>query len=97
MTKANGNYRFLDSIWYIELPSLPPVPAFNCSGLRQGSYTHPTYCASFFICLNGELVGEFNCSSTDLFDPIQQTCNILELVICFFSFEGREGLIIIII
>jgi hypothetical protein len=92
MTNANGAYRFLDSIWYIDLP-LPPVPAFDCLGLAQGSYPHPTDCASFFVCLDGELAGDFKCSSTDLFDPIQQTCNIPELVVCFFSCEGRgEGL-----
>jgi hypothetical protein len=92
MTKTNGNYRFLDNIWYIELPSLPPVPEFDCSGLAQGSYPHPTDCTSFFICLDGELGGEFKCSSTDLFDPIQQTCNVPEMVVCFFSCEEREGL-----
>jgi hypothetical protein len=92
MTKTNGNYRFLDNIWYIELPSLPPVPEFDCSGLAQGSYPHPTDCTSFFICLDGELAGEFKCSSTDLFDPIQQTCNVPEMVVCFFSCEEREGL-----
>jgi hypothetical protein len=73
-------------------PVLPPS-AFNCLGFAQGSYPHPTDCASFFICLDGELAGEFKCSSLDLFDPIHQTCNIPELVVCSFSCEGqREGL-----
>jgi hypothetical protein len=92
LTITNGVSSYLDKIWYIDLQSPPPVPAFNCSGLPHGSYPHPTDCASFFICLDGELAGEFTCSSTDLFDPIQQTCNIPELVVCFFSCEGRAGL-----
>jgi hypothetical protein len=79
-----------DSIWYIDLP-FPLLPPFDCSNLTQGSYPHPTDCASFFICLDGTLAGEFKCSSTDLFDPIQQTCNIPEKVVCFFTCEGREG------
>jgi hypothetical protein len=46
--------------------------AFNCSGLAQGSYPHPTDCASFFICLDGALAGEFKCPTNDLSDPIQR-------------------------
>jgi hypothetical protein len=93
-TLTNDGYRYEDRIWYIDLPSPPPpVPAFDCLGLVQGSYPHPTDCSSFFICLDGEMAGEFKCSSPDLFDPIQQTCNITELVICFFSCEEQgEGL-----
>jgi hypothetical protein len=91
LTIKNGVSCYLDKIWYIDLSS-PPVPTFDCSNLPQGSYPHPTDCASFFICLDEELAGEFKRSSTDLFDPIQQTCNTLELVVCFFSCEGRGGL-----
>jgi hypothetical protein len=91
LTIINGVSSYLDKIWYIDLSS-PPVPAFDCSNLPQGSYPHPTDCASFFICLDEELAGEYKCSSTDLFDPILQTCNIPELVVCFFSCEGRAGL-----
>jgi hypothetical protein len=86
-TRTCGSWRYHDSIWYIDLPS---PPAFDCSNLTQGSYPHPTDCASFFICLDGELAGEFRCSSTDLFDPVQQTCNIPELIVCFFTCEGRD-------
>jgi hypothetical protein len=80
-----------DSIWYIDLPS-PPVPALDCSNLTQGSYPHSTDCSSFFVCDNGELAGEFSCPPLLIFDPIQQTCNIPEEVVCFFSCEGRTGL-----
>jgi hypothetical protein len=88
-TFTTGIEKYQDNIWYIDLPS---PPAFDCSNLTQGSYPHPTDCASFFICLDEELAGEFRCSSHDLFDPIQQTCNVPELVVCFFTCEGREGL-----
>jgi hypothetical protein len=88
-TVRNATWKYHDSIWYIELPS---PSSFDCSKLAQGSYPHPTDCASFYICLDGELVGEFSCPPDDLFDPIQQTCNIPEVVICFFSCIGREGL-----
>jgi hypothetical protein len=108
LTIADDNYRFLESILYIDLiptsttpphtlpppsttqpPVLPPS-GFNCSGLAQGSYPHPTDCASFFICLDGQLAGEFKCPTGDLFDPIQGTCNSGESVVCFLSCEGRE-------
>jgi hypothetical protein len=91
--RFDATSKYHDSIWYIELPSPPLPPAFDCSNLTQGSYPHPTDCASFYICLDGTLAGEFKCSSTDLFDPIQQTCNIPEEVLCFFTCEGRAGLL----
>jgi hypothetical protein len=87
-SSRQGYYDYYDSIWYMDLPS----PPFDCSALTQGSYPHPTDCASFFICSDGELAGEYRCTPPDLFDPIQQTCNIPEEVGCFFSCEGREGL-----
>jgi hypothetical protein len=86
----NGTQIFHDSIWYIDLPS-PPVPAFDCSNLTQGSYPHPTDCSSFFVCVDGELFGEFSCPRPLVFDPIQQACNFLDEVVCFFSCEGKEG------
>jgi hypothetical protein len=85
----NGTNLRHDSIWYINLPS---VPGIECSNLTQGSYPHPTECSSFFICDSGELFGEFSCPSPLAFDPIQQTCNIPEEVVCFFTCEGRAGL-----
>jgi hypothetical protein len=88
-TQANGSGNYHDSIWFIDLPS---PPAFDCSNLTQGSYPHPTDCASFFICLDGELAGEFTCPPSQLFDPIQQTCTAPEDVLCFFTCEGRKGL-----
>jgi hypothetical protein len=87
----NGTNTNHDSIWYIELPS-PPLPGFDCSNLTQGSYPHPTDCSSFFVCLDGELAGEFTCPTPLAFDPIQQACNFPEEVVCFFSCEGKEGL-----
>jgi hypothetical protein len=81
-----------DSIWYIDLSSSPPVPSFDCSNLTHGSYPHPTDCSSFFVCVDGEPAGEYSCPPSLLFDPIQQTCNFPEEVVCFFSCEGKEGL-----
>jgi hypothetical protein len=89
-TQTNGSWKYHDSIWYIELPP-PPPPSFDCSNLTEGSYPHPTDCASFFICLDGELAGEFTCPPTLLFDPIQQTCKSPSQVFCFFTCAGREG------
>jgi hypothetical protein len=87
----NGTNTFHDSIWYIDLPS-SPVPAFDCSNLTHGSYPHPTDCSSFFVCVDGELFGEFSCPLPLAFDPIQQTCDLPEEVLCFFTCEGRAGL-----
>jgi hypothetical protein len=89
-TKRGGSYEDLDSIWFIDLQR---PPAFDCSNMTHGSYPHPTDCSSFFICLDGELAGEFICDSSELFDPIQQTCNIPEAVVCFFTCDGRDGLV----
>jgi hypothetical protein len=88
-TRTGGSYDYHNSIWYIDLPS--PL-AFDCSQLTQGSYPHPTDCASYFACMDGELAGKFTCPPSQLFDPIQQTCNFPEEVVCFFTCEGREGL-----
>jgi hypothetical protein len=71
---------------------LPSSPIFDCSNLMHGSYPHPTDCSSFFVCVEGEVAGEFTCPSSQLFDPIQETCNFPEEVLCFFSCAGREGL-----
>jgi hypothetical protein len=84
-----GTTTLHDSIWYIDLPS---PPTFDCSNLAHGSYPHPTDCSSFFVCVDGEIAGEFTCPPSQLFDPIQQTCNFPEEVICFFTCAGREGL-----
>jgi hypothetical protein len=92
MATTDGYPRYLDKIWYIDILSSPPVPAFNCSNLTQGSYPHPTDCSSFFICNDGELAGEFTCPPPALFDPIQQTCSNPDKVVCFFSCVGRPGL-----
>jgi hypothetical protein len=89
-TVTNGSVKLHDSIWYIDLPS---SPLFDCSNLTQESYPHPTDCASFFICLDGELAGEFTCPPSQLFNSIQQTCNVPKYVVCFFTCEGREGLL----
>jgi hypothetical protein len=83
-----GSYNLHDSIWHIDLPS-PPVPAFDCSNLSQGSYPNPIHCSSFFVCVDGELAGEFSCPSPLLFDSIQLTCNVPDDVLCFFSCEKR--------
>jgi hypothetical protein len=88
-TLTNGSKKYHDSTWYINLPS---TPAFRCFNLTQGSYPHPTDCASFFICLDGELSGEFKCPPSQLFDPIPQTCNFPEEVVCFITCDEREGL-----
>jgi hypothetical protein len=85
---SNGFDTYHDSIWYIDLPS-PPM--FDCSNLTHGSYPHPTDCSSFFVCVDGEMAGEFTCPPSQLFDPIQQTCKFPEQVICFFTCSGREG------
>jgi hypothetical protein len=89
-TMTNGTVKYQDSIWFIDLPS---PPAFDCSNLTHGSYPHPTDCSSFFICMDGELAGEYTCPPSQLFDPIQQTCTIPEVVLCYFTCEGREGLL----
>jgi hypothetical protein len=88
-TERDGKYEDLDSIWFIDLSS---PPAFDCSTLTHGSYPHPTDCNSFFICVDGELAGEFSCPPSQLFDPVQQTCTIPEEVVCFFTCDGQEGL-----
>jgi hypothetical protein len=74
----------------IELPS---PHSFDCSNLTQGSYPHPSDCSSFFICLDGELAGEFTCPPSQSFDPIQQTCKFTEQVLCFFTCKGRRGVL----
>jgi hypothetical protein len=91
---ANDLYYYLDAIQYIDLApvTLPPEPAFNCSNRPQGSYPHPTNCSSFYICMDCELAGDFSCPVPLLFDPIQQTCEIQEKVLCFFTCEGKKGL-----
>jgi hypothetical protein len=92
---GGGIYRdvtYYDSIWYIDLPSPPPA-AFDCSNLTHGSYPHPTHCASFFVCVDGELAGEFACPPPLLFDPIQQTCTKADLAQCFLTCEGKDGLL----
>jgi hypothetical protein len=81
----NGTYFNHDSIWYIDLPS-PPI--IDCSNMMHGSYPHPTDCSSFFVCVEGEVAGEFTCPPSQLFDPIQQTCNFPEEVLCFFTCAG---------
>jgi hypothetical protein len=86
VTNSDGH----DSIWYIDLPS---PPTFDCSNLTHGSYPHPTDCSSFFVCVDGEVAGEFTCSPSQLFDPIQQTCKSPEQVQCFFTCEGQEGVL----
>jgi hypothetical protein len=88
----DGTTTFHDSIWYIELASSPPPPpAFNCSKLTDGSYPHPTNCSSFYVCSGGELAGEISCPPPLNFDPIEQTCNFPEEVVCFYTCEGRAG------
>jgi hypothetical protein len=87
----NGTTKRHNSIWYIDLPS-SSVPVFDCWNLPHGSYPHPTACSSFFVCVDGELGGEFSCPPPLAFDPIQQTCNLPELVVCFFTCEERAGL-----
>jgi hypothetical protein len=82
---------YLSTIQYIDLALPPPGPAFNCSDKPQGSYPHPTNCSSFFVCVDGELAGDFICTEPLLFDPIQQTCNFPEEVLCFFTCEGKDG------
>jgi hypothetical protein len=77
----NGTQILHDSIWYIDLPS-PPVPAFDCSNLTHGSFPHPTECSSFYVCVDGELPGEFSCPPTLLFDPVLLKCRLPELVEC---------------
>jgi hypothetical protein len=92
MTITEGFSRYLDKIWYIDLPSpSTPVPVFDCSNSPHGSYPHPTDCTSFFICTDGELVGKFTCLPPTLFDPIQQRCGNPEKVLCFFSCDGQAG------
>jgi hypothetical protein len=67
-------------------------PAFHCSGLPNGSHPHPSDCASFFICRQGEgQEGPFTCPQPLLFDPILKTCNSPQLVECFVSCEGRAN------
>jgi hypothetical protein len=90
--RYNGTNTYLDSIWYIDLQSTA-VPAFDCSNLAHGSYPHPTDCSSFFVCVDGELAGNFTCPLPLLFDPIEQTCTKADLVQCFLSCEGKEGLL----
>jgi hypothetical protein len=92
VSKTNGISEFHDSIWYIELPSLT-LPQFDCSNLTHGSYPHPSDCSSFFVCVDGELAGNFTCPSPLLFDPIQQTCTKADLAQCFLSCEGKDGLL----
>jgi hypothetical protein len=87
--RKRRQYEHLECIWFIDLSS---PPAFVRSNLTHGSYPHPTDCNSFFVCVDGELAGEFTCSSSQLFDPVQQTCTIPEEVVCFFTCDGREGL-----
>jgi hypothetical protein len=78
-----------DSIWYIDITS---KPSFDCSKLSQGSYPHTIDCSSFFICMDGELAGEFTCPPPLHFAPIPQTCTKADLAHCFLSCEGKEGL-----
>jgi hypothetical protein len=89
--ETNGMSFRLAGIWYVDLPS-SHIPAFNCSNFTKGSYPHPTDCSSFFICVEGELAGEFSCPIPLLFDPIQQTCTKAEFAQCFLSCAGKEGL-----
>jgi hypothetical protein len=64
--------RFLDGIWYIDLPTPPtlvpetvptssPPPSspklFDCSKLANGNHPHQTIPASFFICCYGTQFG----------------------------------------
>jgi hypothetical protein len=92
-TSVNNVYYHLDAIQYIDLAPPPqPPPQFNCSDKPQGSYPHPTNCSSFFVCMDCELAGDFACPSPLLFDPIQQTCDFQENVLCFFTCEGKKGL-----
>jgi hypothetical protein len=86
----NGFNEFYDSIWYVDLPS-PPFPAFDCLNLTDGSYPHPTDCSSYYVCKEGELVGEYTCQIPLFFDPIEQTCNFPEDVVCFFTCEGTAA------
>jgi hypothetical protein len=90
-TDRGGSFVSLDSIWHMDLPS--PPPAFDCLNLTHGSYPHPTDCSSFFVCVDGEIAGEFTCPPPLLFDSIQQTCTKSDLAQCFLSCEGKEGLL----
>jgi hypothetical protein len=70
----------------------PDSTAFDCSNLAQGSYPNPADCCSFFICLDGKVAGMYKCDPSELFDPIKQTCNIKEKVICYSGCEEGEVL-----
>jgi hypothetical protein len=87
---TNETFKYLDTIWYIDLVS---HPAFNCADLPHGSYPHSADCASFFVCVDDELAGEFTCPPPLLFDPIQQTCTKSDPAQCFLLCQGKDGLL----
>jgi hypothetical protein len=87
-TQTSAQVKYLEHIWYVDLAS-----SFDCSNLTHGSYPHPIDCSSFFVCVDGELAGNFTCPSPLLFDPIQQTCSKPDIAQCFLSCEGKEGIL----
>lgn len=62
--------------------SQTPSPSFNCSGLEDGNYKHPTDCSKFIACVAGQYAYEMQCPSGLYYDPIYDICDYPENVDC---------------
>ncbi|XP_035710045.1 uncharacterized protein LOC118436330 [Folsomia candida] len=61
---------------------------FSCTDRPNGLYPHPTDCAMYIGCHDGELL-VFSCPPPLLFDPVKKACDFPDVVDCDLTCVGK--------